>query len=232
MRALPMAVFVTISRTLLGTGLNVLCSAFVAYAVTKRELWHRKFVYRFFIITMYFNAGLIPWFINMRNLHLTNNFMAYIIGVISAFNLILVKTYIESIPVSLEESAEIDGAGYLTIFSRIMLPLCSPILATISIFAAVGHWNSFMDTLLLMRDDRLFTLQFLLWRYLNESNAIADAMRNLASSGTMIDMALVITPTSVKMTIAMIVTLPILLVYPFFQKYFVKGIMLGAIKGG
>jgi putative aldouronate transport system permease protein len=232
MKALPLASFITISRTIMGTGLSVLCNAFVAYAVTKHELWHRKFVYRFFIITMYFNAGLIPWFINMKNLHLTNNFLAYIIGVISAFNIILVKTYIESIPASLEESAEIDGAGYMTVFFRIMLPLCAPILATIAVFTAVGHWNSFMDTLLLMRDDRLFTLQFLLWRYLNESNAIADAMRNLAASGAMVDMAAVITPTSVKMTIAMIVTLPVLLVYPFFQRYFVKGIMLGAIKGG
>jgi putative aldouronate transport system permease protein len=168
----------------------------------------------------------------MQDLHLTNNFLAYIIGVISVFNMILVKTYIESIPESLEESAEIDGAGYLLIFFRIILPLCTPILATITIFTAVGHWNSFTDTLILMRDPRLYTLQYLLWQYLNEAEAISRNIRAMMAQGQMITMpAIVLTTTAVKMTIAMIVTIPVLLVYPFFQRYFVKGIMIGAVKG-
>jgi putative aldouronate transport system permease protein len=204
----------------------------VAYGVSRKELFGRKFVYRFFIITMYFNAGLIPWYLNMRNLHLTNNFLAYIIGVISAFNLILVKTYIESIPDSLHESAEIDGAGYLVIFFRIMLPLCLPILATIAIFTAVGHWNSFMDTLMLMRNEKLFTLQYLLWQYLNEATALARNIQAMMAQGmAVVDTSTMLTPTAVKMTIAMVVTLPVLFVYPFFQKYFVRGIMIGAVKG-
>jgi putative aldouronate transport system permease protein len=232
LRNLPNAVMITLSRTILGTGLSVLCTAFVAYGVSRRELFRRKFVYRFFIVTMYFNAGLIPWYLNMRNLHLTNNFLAYIIGVISAFNLILVKTYIESIPDSLHESAEIDGAGYLVIFFRIMLPLCLPILATIAIFTAVGHWNSFMDTLMLMRDERLYTLQYLLWQYLNEATAVARNIQAMAAQGmTVENTSAMLTPTAVKMTIAMVVTLPVLFVYPFFQKYFVRGIMIGAVKG-
>jgi putative aldouronate transport system permease protein len=231
LRALPLAVLVTLSRTVLGTLLSVFCTSFVGYAISKRELSHRKLVYRFFIITMYFNAGLIPWFLNMQRLGLMDNFLAYIINVISPFNLILVKTYIESIPSSLEESAEIDGAGYILVFSKIMLPLCKPILATIAIFTAVGQWNSFMDTLLLMRNTRLYTLQFLLWQYLNESSAIARAMQSIAAQGGMINPAVMLTTTSVKMTIAMVVTLPVLFIYPVFQKYFVKGIMIGAVKG-
>ncbi|MDR0670370.1 MAG: carbohydrate ABC transporter permease [Treponema sp.] len=231
MRALPMALFVTLSRTVLGTGLSVACTAWVSYAVSRRELRLRKFVYRFFIVTMYFNAGLIPWYLNMQRLHLNNNFLVYIIGVISAFNLILVKTYIESIPESLEESAEIDGAGYLLRFSRIILPLSKPILATIAVFTAVGHWNSFMDTLMLVQDSRLYTLQYLLWSYLNQANAIARSIQSMAAQGVAVDPSALLTPTAVKMTIAMIVTLPVLFVYPFFQKYFVRGIMIGAVKG-
>jgi putative aldouronate transport system permease protein len=233
MKALPMALFITLARTVLGTALSVLCTSFMGYVVSKKELWNRKLVYRFFIVTMYFNAGLIPWYINMQDLHLTNNFLAYIIGVISVFNLILVKTYIESIPDSLEESAEIDGAGYLLVFSRIILPLCTPILATVAIFTAVGHWNSFTDTLMLVRDPRLYTLQYLLWQYLNEAEAIAQNIRAALAQGQAVSIppSLMLTTTAVKMTIAMIVTIPVLLVYPFFQRYFVKGIMIGAVKG-
>jgi putative aldouronate transport system permease protein len=231
LNALPWATFISVSRTVLGTALSVLFTAFAGYAVSKRELWCRKIVYRFFIATMYFNAGIIPWFLNMRRLGLTNNYLAYIIGVINTFNLILVKTYVESIPISMEESAEIDGAGYLRIFTQIMLPLCKPILATIAIFTAVGHWNSFMDTVILMRDTRLHTLQYLLWQYLNESQAFARAMQSLDAAARMIDPSLLLTTTSVKMTVTMVVTLPVLFVYPFFQKYFVRGIMIGAVKG-
>ncbi|MDR0668445.1 MAG: carbohydrate ABC transporter permease [Treponema sp.] len=230
-RELPNALFMSVARTVLGTGLSVLCTAFVAYGITRRELWHRKAVYRFFIFTMYFNAGLIPWYLNMRMLHLTNNFLAYIIGVVSAFNLILVKTYIESIPASLEESAEIDGAGYLLIYSRLILPLAKPILATVAIFTAVGQWNSFMDTLILMQDKRLYTLQYILWQYMQEASRVVNMMQTLSSTGIIVDPSQMLTITSVKMTIALIVTLPILLVYPFFQKYFVRGIMIGAVKG-
>jgi ABC-type glycerol-3-phosphate transport system permease component len=233
LRELPRAVFITISRTVLGTALSVICTAFVAFAITRQELWCRKLWYRFFIVTMYFHAGLIPWFLTMRMLGLTNNFWAYIvIGVISPFHMILIKTYIESIPASLQESAEMDGAGYLTVFFRILLPLCTPILATIAVFTAVGHWNAFMDTLFLMTDANLFTLQFILWQYLNEAQALATSMRAAAAAGAMVVAPNVeLTPTSVRMTVSMVVVLPILFVYPLFQRFFIKGIMLGAVKG-
>jgi putative aldouronate transport system permease protein len=232
MRGLPLATLVTLARTVLGTFLSTVCTSFVAFALSKNELWLRKFWYRFFIVTMYFNAGIIPWYINMKNLRLTDNFLAYIIGVISPFNLILIKTYIESIPASMQESAEMDGAGYLTVFFRILVPLCTPILATVAVFSSVGHWNSFMDTVFLMNDSRLYTLQFLLWRYLNEATALAAAMRSAAAQGrAIVAPSMELTTTSVKMTISMVVVLPILFVYPFFQRYFIKGIMIGAIKG-
>lgn len=228
---LAQATLISVARTVLGTGLTVFASAFVGYLVTKEKMWHRKFWYRFIIATMYFNAGIIPWYILMMNLHLTNNFLAYIIpGIVSPFNIILVKTYVESIPAALEESAQIDSAGYWTRFSRIVLPLCTPILATVTVFSAVGQWNSFQDTLFLMTDRNLYTLQFLLYRYINESNALATILKN-TNGAVNVNLSLVQTPTSVRMTVTMIVVAPILLVYPFFQRYFVGGIMIGAVKG-
>ena len=199
------ATLVSIARTVLGTGLTVFASAFVGYIVTKEKLWHRKLCYRFIVATMYFNAGIIPWFILMMNIGFTNNFLAYIIpGIVSPFNIILV--------------------------TRIVLPLCMPILATVTVFSAVGQWNSFQDTLFLMTDRKLYTLQFLLYRYINESNALATILKN-SNGAVNMNLSLVQTPTSVRMTVTMIVVAPILLVYPFFQRYFVGGIMIGAVKG-
>ena len=230
-QGLGQATLISVARTVLGTILSVFASAFVGYLVTKEKLWHRKIFYRLIVATMYFNAGIIPWYILMMNLKLTNNFLAYIIpGMVSPFNIILVKTYVESIPAALEESAQIDSAGYWVRFTRIIMPLCMPILATVTVFTAVGQWNSFQDTLFLMTDRNLYTLQFLLYRYINESNALATVLKN--TGGNMnINLAVMQTPTSVRMTVTMIVVAPILLVYPFFQRYFVGGIMIGAVKG-
>ena len=229
LRGLAQAAFISLSRTVSGTILTVLASSFVGYLVTK-NFWGRKFWYRFIIITMYFSAGIIPWYINMMTLHLLNNFLAYILpGMIAPFSIILVKTYVESVPQSLEESASIDGAGTLTIFIKIMMPLITPILATIAIFAAVGHWNSFIDTLFLVTNERLFSLQFVLWRYLNEASYLAQMMRSGTTVAT--DLASRLTPRTIQMTISMVVVFPILLTYPFLQRFFIKGIMVGAIKG-
>jgi len=230
LRGLGQAAIISLSRTLLGTAISVFSCAFVGYMFTKQNMWGRKFWYRYVIITMYFSAGLVPWYMNMVMLNLTNNYLAYILpGIIAPFNIILVKTYIESIPPSLEESAAIDGAGTILIFRKIIIPLTTPILATIAIFGAVGHWNSFMDTLFLMTDERLFTLQFVLWRYLNEANYLASIMRS--GTAAAVDVSQALTPRTIQMTISMIVVFPILLAYPFLQRYFVKGIMVGAIKG-
>lgn len=224
------AALVSVYRTVVGTILTVTASAFLGYLFTKKEMWARTIWYRFVIVTMYFSAGLIPWYITMNNLHLTNNYLAYILPtIITPFNIILVKTFVEAIPSSLEESAALDGAGYLRVFWSIIVPLTTPILATITIFSAVNQWNSFIDTAFLMTENKYFTLQFLLWRYLNESSSLAALIRN--STDMAASIANMQTPTSVRMTVTMIVVLPILIVYPFFQRFFVKGIMIGAVKG-
>ncbi|NMO95452.1 carbohydrate ABC transporter permease [Paenibacillus lemnae] len=228
---LGLAAFVSLSRTVIGTALTVFASAFLGYLFTKNEMWGRKFWYRFLMISMYFNAGLIPWYLTMLNLGLVNNFLAYILpAIVSPFFIILVKTFIEATPISLQESAQIDGAGYVVIFAKIILPLSMPILATIAIFAAVGQWNSFTDTLFLVTDQKLFSLQFILYRYMNEATSLAQLMKQMSGSANM-DLANMATPTSIRTTVSMVVVTPILLVYPFFQRFFVKGIMIGAVKG-
>ncbi len=226
------AFIVSIARTILGTALMVAATALVGYLVTKQEMWHRKFWYRFLVITMYFNAGTIPWYLNMSMLGLTNHFAAYIIpGIVAPYNIILVKTYIESIPAELEESALIDGAGFLTVFRRIIWPLSKPILATIAIFGAVGHWNSFTDSLILMQSaPSLYTLQHRLYIYLNQNSNLAQIMSTGGSGATTVAQAAMSTKV-LKYTISMVTVIPILMVYPFMQRYFEKGIMLGAVKG-
>lgn len=222
---------VTIARTVLGTALMVAASGFAGYLVTKHKLWHRSLWYRFLVITMYFNAGLIPWYLNMLMLGLTNNFWAYIIpGIIAPYNIILVKTYIESIPKELEESAIMDGAGTITIFRKIIWPLAKPILATIAIFGAVGNWNSFQDSLILMQSSpELYTLQHRLYVYLQSASNLEAIMQGGSGASQVLTNSL--NSKVVKYTISMATILPILLVYPFMQRFFVKGIMLGAVKG-
>ncbi|MGN0641146.1 MAG: carbohydrate ABC transporter permease [Oscillospiraceae bacterium] len=229
--ALGKSFVVSVARTVLGTVLMVLASAMVGYLVTKQEMWGRKFWYRFLVITMYFNSGLIPWYLNMSMLGLTNNFLAYIIpSIMSPYNVILVKTYIESIPGELEESAAIDGAGYFTIFRKIIFPLCKPILATIAIFGAVGHWNSFTDSIILMSGNPdLHTLQHRLYTYLNQSTNLAQVIQGSNIGDAVGSAAMNLRP--IKFTVAMATVIPILIVYPFMSKYFEKGIMLGAVKG-
>lgn len=233
LRGLSAAAVVSVARTILGTACTVFASAYLGFLFTQEKMWHRKFWYRFFVITMYFNAGLIPMFITMKTLHLTNSFWVYVIPtIIQPFYIILVKTYIESIPKSLQEAAEIDGAGILTVFSRIILPAAQPIMATVAIFAAVTQWNSFQDTLIYVTDQRLYSLQYLLYTYINQASSLAAMVR---SGGTGAISGAVLasrqTPSSIRMTVSVIVVLPILFIYPIFQRFFVKGIMIGSIKG-
>lgn len=225
--------FITILRTILGTVLMVFASALAGYLMTKQEMWHRKFWYRFLVITMYFNAGLIPTYLNLSMLGLTNTFLVYIIpAIVSPYNIILVKTYVESIPGEIEESAFIDGAGYWTIFYKIIWPLSKPILATIAIFGAVGHWNSFQDSLIYNSNSpELYTLQHRLYVYLNQSSNLSAMMNGATSSSDSTALANSLNTKVIQYTISMITIIPIMLVYPFMQRYFEKGIMLGAVKG-
>lgn len=222
---------VSVSRTGLGTLLTIGATAFLGFMFTRETMWRRKFWYRFVIVTMYFNAGIIPWYITMRNLGLTNNFLAYILpSIISPFFIVLTKTYMESIPKELQQAAEIDGAGVLMLFFRIILPIAKPILSTVAIFSAVNQWNAFQDTLLLVTDGKLYTLQFTLWQYINQASSLKNLI-NASGSSANFNLASQQTTLSVRMTVTIIVVAPILLVYPIFQKGFVKGIMIGAVKG-
>jgi ABC-type sugar transport system, permease component len=232
-KGLGTAIWISILRTVIGTVCTVLASAFLGFMFTQQKMWGRSIWYRMIVITMYFNAGLIPLFLTMKNLHLTNNFWVYVIPmIVQPFNIILVKTYVESIPLSLQEAAEIDGAGIITVFRKIILPTCKPILATIAIFSAVGQWNSFNDTLIYVTEQKLYSLQYLLYCYINQANSLMALINNTAGSGTnMMALASQQTPTSVRMTVTVIAMLPILCVYPAFQRYFVKGIMIGSVKG-
>ena len=233
-QGLGQAALISVGRTVLGTLCTIIGSSFLGFMFTQEKLWHRKFWYRFTVATMYFSAGLIPWYITMMNLHLTNNFLAYILpAIVQPFNIILIKTYIENTPASLQEAAEIDGAGVLRIYAQVIVPISMPVLATVAIFAAVGQWNAFQDTLMLMTDQDLYTLQYTLYQYINQASSLA---RMIESSGGSISDSVIAaatqqTPTSVRMTVSVVVVLPILLVYPIFQRFFVKGIMIGSVKG-
>jgi putative aldouronate transport system permease protein len=231
------AFVISTSRTIVGTVLTIFATGLFAFVIIKPNLPFRKFFYRATIVSMYINAGIIPWYVTMMKYGLKNNFLLYIIpGMISAFYLVLIKTYMESIPASLEESALIDGAGIFTIYFKIYFPVCLPVFAAVAVYSAAGHWNSWYDNFMLVNNSSLDTLQYKLLTVLNQADSLAQQIRSGTGVGQTVDPELLqrsqnVTPTGLKMTMAMIVTIPILLVYPFLQRYFVKGILIGAIKG-
>ena len=233
LNGLTAAALVSIGKTVIGTTLTVFSSAFLGFMFTQEKMWKRKFWYRAVVITMYFNAGLIPMFITMKNLNLTNTFWVYVIpAIVQPFNIILVKTYVESLPKALEEAAMIDGAGIFKIFYKIILPTCTPILATVSIFSAVNQWNSYQDTLIYITNQKLYSLQYLLYTYINQANSLAAMVKNSGTASiSAATLATQQTGTSIRMTVSVVVVLPILCVYPMFQRFFVKGIMIGSVKG-
>lgn len=231
---LGLAFFISIARTVVGTGLCVFFTSFLAFLVTRKEMLGRKFVYRFVIITMYIGAGLVPWYLTMKGYGLKDNFLVYVIpGTINAYYMILIKTFIEQLPESLEEAAAIEGAGILNIFFRIIMPLSKPIIATVVVYCAVGQWNNWMDNFFLVHNTKLQTVQLILYNYLNSATAIAKNMETggAAAAAAAMNASSAITPQSVQMTSIVITVIPIMLVYPFAQKYFTKGIMMGAVKG-
>lgn len=226
------ATIISVLRTVLGSLAMLVSSTVLGYAMSRQEYWHRKFWYRFLIITMYFSAGLIPGYMNIKRLGLMDSFWVYVLpAFVAPYNMILIKTYIESIPQSLEEAAIMDGAGYLTRFSRIVMPLCKPILATVVVFTAVGQWNSFMDTILYMRGNDNQTLQSMLYAYLKQSSRLADLMKSGGTAEMEVVKQFAANPNSRRYAMTVITLLPVIMIYPFFQRYFTKGIMIGAVKG-
>ena len=221
------ALGISVLRTLLGTVSAVLVCSFLGYMFTKEEMPGRKVMYRFLVMTMYINGGLISTFIVMKSYGLLNTFWIYILPMlISAYNIVLIKTYMESLPASLEESAMLDGAGYIRVFMSIILPLSKPIIATVAVFVAVGHWNSYFSAMLYISDKSKEVVQIALRRIIFLAGGIN-------TDGTPIDWGMMGQPPekAVKMATTVVATVPILLIYPFVQKYFTQGVMVGAVKG-
>ena len=219
---------VSFARTVVGTGLMLLVTSYTAYLFTRQEMWGRTVAYRFIIATMYFSAGMIPHYMNFKVLGMLNTFWIYIIPPsLSTYNLILMKTSMEAIPESLEESAELDGAGYFTRYFRIVLPLSKPILATTGLFSAVYQWNAVFDTKLYIFDSKLHTMQFVLYEYYNQVKAIQDMIQ----SGEIGITENTVSTLAIRLTMTAVTVIPVLCIYPFVQKFYLKGIMVGAVKG-
>ena len=222
----------SVLRTLLGTVLGVFIAALVGYVLSRPEFLWRKFATRYFLVTMYVSAGLIPNYFLMKDLHLLNNFMVYILPtVVSVFNIIIIRSYIQALPASLVEAGFIDGAGHFRCFFQIIMPCCKPVLATIALWCAVWQWNSWFDTFIYCSSNtNLTTLQYEMMKLL--SSAMNSATERSAASifgGNQLTNT--VTPVSMRAAITVVASVPILLVYPFLQKYFVKGVTIGSVKG-
>ncbi len=227
------ATLISALRTVIGTVVTVFCSAMVAYTISRPEFVLRKFVTIAFVLTMYFNGGLIPNFLLVRELGLLGSFWVYIIpGIIGVFNLIIIRSFIDGLPEGILESARMDGAGEFTTFLKIVFPLSVPVLATVALFTGVYQWNSWFDVFLYNSSKlELSTLQYELMKILQNSNTSGSTTgSDVFARGLNAD-ANVVTPTSVRATMTIVASLPIMLVYPFLQKYFVKGMTLGGVKG-
>lgn len=226
MSSLMRGAYISVMRTLIATVLHMLLTAMLAYVLTRKEFLLNKFVSLFYVLTMYVNGGLIPGFMLFRSLGLTNTFWVYIIpGAISAFNMIVIRTYMNGLPDSLVESAQVDGAGHMRIFWRIILPLCKPVLATVALFIAVGHWNSWFDAMIYNsgRPD-LTTLQYELMKL------ISSVTRQIGDPNTAKHASSMVTPESIRSAASIVTALPIVCLYPFLQRYFVTGLTIGGVK--
>lgn len=214
----------TIFYTAIGTALNVMLTIFGAYPLSRKNFFARKQLMIFIVFTMFFSGGLIPLFILIKDLGLYNTRWAMIIpGVISAFLLIVARTFFQSIPESLDESAKIDGANDIMILFKIIMPLSKPIIAVLALFYAVGHWNSYFSAMIYLPDANLQPLQLYLVKILIQN-------QDKLSEGMTDELDRALFTLQLKYSIIIVAVLPILLVYPFLQKYFAKGVMLGSLK--
>lgn len=225
------ATFVSVLRTVIGTLLSLVGSVSLAYILSKKDFVFRKQLSVFLMLTMYFSGGIIPTYFLYKNLGLINNFLVYVVpGLLSAWNIMIIRSYIDSLPAGLMESAKIDGANDWVTLTKIVVPLVTPVIATVALFCAVTQWNSWFDTYIYASSKKeLSTLQYELMKRLS------SVSENLQGSSTynpsqMAQSTNVITPASVRATMTVVATIPILLAYPFLQKYFVAGLTLGGVK--
>jgi len=220
--------FISVMRTVVGTLLQLSVTALISFVLSRKNFIFAKPISFLFVLTMYVNGGLIPIFLLNKTLGLTNSFWVYIIpGMLSAFNMLVIRTYMNGLSDSLEESAKIDGAGYLTIFIKIYAPLCKPVFATIALFIAVGQWNSWFDTMLYNRmSSDLTTLQYELMKLLSSVSQLSGDANLSNQAGT----SQQVTTTSVRSAATILTCLPIVALYPFLQRYFVTGLSIGGVK--
>lgn len=225
---------ITILRTVIGTSLHVLLCTLMAYALSKRTLPGRTFFTFYIFLPTIFSAGFIPYFITLQKLHLINSFWVYVIPMLFNFmHIVIIRTFLQGIPEEIEESARIDGLNDFQIFLRIILPLSGPVIATISLFIGVAHWNDWFTGAYYVSNKNLIPVQTLLQQMLTEAEALSSSMQRAAQQGGQtvnVNMAGA-TPESLRMALLVITVFPILCVYPFLQRYFVKGVMIGSVKG-
>lgn len=222
---------ISAARAVIGAASSVFACLMIAYTLSRRDFVLRKFFTKFLVFTMYFSGGIIPTYLLMRNLGLINNFLVYVLpGMVGAYNVMVMRSFIEGIPESLVEAAKIDGASEYKILFGIIMPLSTPVMATITLFVAVGQWNSWFDTMLYASGKQeLSTLQFELQKILQSTMSMTATQ--LDSMGTTGENKNMVTPNSIRAAMTMIAVIPIMFVYPFLQKYFVKGLTLGGVKG-
>ncbi|MCL6457293.1 MAG: carbohydrate ABC transporter permease [Gorillibacterium sp.] len=224
---------ITLARTILGTFLHVTLCTLMAYALSKKTLPGRTFFTFYIFLPTIFNAGFIPYFITLQKLHLINSFWVYIIPLLFNFmHIVIIRTFLQGIPEELEESARIDGYGDFQIFLRIILPLSGPVLATIALFIGVAHWNDWFSGAYYVSNKDIIPVQTLLQQMLTEAEALSSSMQRAAQQGGQtVSNSAGATPESLRMALLVITVFPILCIYPFLQKYFVKGVMIGSVKG-
>ncbi|MCU6790890.1 carbohydrate ABC transporter permease [Paenibacillus sp. WQ 127069] len=219
------ALYSTVYITIIGTILNLLFTFTMAYGLTKKELPHRSLMMGVVVLTLVFNAGIVPHFLLIKNLGLLNSYWALIwSAMISAFNLIVVKSFLESLPSELEDSAKIDGCNDLGVFFRIVLPLSLPAVAAFTLFFAVAHWNTYFNALIYLSDAKKWTLQLLV------KTLIVDAS-STSIEGTRTENEQILPLETIRLSAVVVAMIPILVIYPFLQKYFAKGVLLGSVKG-
>lgn len=223
-------IFISVLRAVLGTLCTLLVSSMFAFVLTQKLLPLRRIIYRLTVVTMYFSAGVVPTYVTYLNYGLKNNFLVYILpSAVSVYNMILIKTYMESIDSALIESAVIDGATPIMCYARIILPLCVPILATVAVFSVVGQWNAWFDNFMYVNDPNLQTLQYTAQKLITQADTIA---KQAMQGANIADLAkLRVGSKEVRMAISTIAVIPVMMFYPFMQRYYVKGIMLGSVKG-
>ena len=232
----PMAILraygVTASLTVIGTAIGLFIVAMTAYVLQRKDFKWRNKVSFFFYFTTLFSGGLVPWYILMvKYLGLKDSYLSLLLPpLLSVFNIIIMKSYMSGIPQALTESAKIDGAGEFTIFMKVILPLVKPALATIGMFIALGYWNDWYNSMLFINNENLYSLQYYLYKIVNNIEAYKTILAQ-AGGGTSLGSTINMPSESLKMALTIIVTGPIILVYPFIQKYFVSGVTIGAVKG-